>query len=58
MPISGCERREVSLPESFRLFWSVTAQPSCGRWQVTQAVLPDAEIVGSKNSSRPRSTSG
>ena len=31
MPISGCERREVSLPELFLLFWSVTAQPSCGR---------------------------
>ena len=58
IPTSGCDRREVSLPESFLLLVSVTAQPSCGRWQVTQAVFPDADSAGSKNSSRPRSTSG
>ena len=27
MPISGCDRREVSLPELLRLFASVVAQP-------------------------------
>ena len=58
IPINGCDRREVSLPESFLLLASVTAQPSCGRWQVTQAVFPDADSAGSKNNSRPRSTSG
>ena len=53
MPISGCDLRDVSLPESFRLRASVTAQPRCGKWQVAQAVLPDAESCGSKNRSRP-----
>ena len=48
MPINGCDRRAVSLPESLLLLASATAQPSCGRWQLTQAVLPDADNAGSK----------
>src|SRR5205823_3055186 len=56
-PINGCDLREVSLPESLRLLASVTAQPSWGKWQLAQLVLPEAEIRGSKNRSRPRSTS-
>src|SRR5688572_6520804 len=49
--------RDVSLPESLRLFASGTPQPSSGRWQVTHAVLPEAESAFSKKRSRPRSTS-
>src|SRR4051812_44701540 len=57
MPVSGCDLREVSLPESLRLRASVTPQPSSGKWQLAHAVLPEAEICGAKNRSRPRSTS-
>src|SRR5262245_43138919 len=56
-PSSGCDLREVSLPESLRLRASVTTQPSSGKWQLAQAVLPEAEICGSKKSSRPSATS-
>src|SRR5262249_24017263 len=56
-PISGCDLREVSLPESLRLRASLTTQPSSGKWQLAQAVLPEAEICGSRKSSQPRATS-
>src|SRR5712691_65518 len=56
-PINGCDLRDVSLPESLRLLASVTPQPSSAKWQLAQAVVPEAEMRGSKNSSRPRSTS-
>ena len=55
-PISGCDLREVSLPESLRLFASVTPQPSAGKWQLAHAVVPEAESRGSKNSARPSPT--
>src|SRR5262249_2106632 len=55
MPISVCDLREVSLPESLRLRASVTDHATFGRWQPTQADLPDADNAGSKNSSRPSS---
>jgi hypothetical protein len=57
MPMSDGDFREVSFPESLRLRGSVTAQPSSGRWQLTQAVLLEADTLGSQNSRRPRSTS-
>src|SRR3954470_14236801 len=56
-PISGCDLREVGLPESLRLRGSVTAQPRSGLWQPTQDDVPDAETRESQNSMRPRSTS-
>ena len=56
-PISGCDLREVGLPESLMGRASATTQPSAGEWQLAQAVLPDAEMRGSKNSAWPRSTS-
>ena len=55
-PISGCDLRDVSLPESLRLFASVTPQPSAGKWQLAHAVVPEAESRGSKNSARPSPT--
>src|SRR5262245_1056858 len=57
MPISVCDLRAVSLPESLVLRASSTDHATCGRWQVTQAVLPEAESCGSVNRSRPSSTS-
>src|SRR5712671_4835721 len=54
-PIRGCDFRAVGLPESLMGWGSVTTQPSSGIWQLAQAVLPDAEIRGSKKRSRPRS---
>src|ERR1700693_1714198 len=56
-PISGCDLRALGLPESLSGRASVTTQPSSGAWQPAQAVLPDAEMRVSKNSSRPRLTS-
>jgi hypothetical protein len=57
MPISGCDLREVSLPDPLRLLTSSTPQPSSAKWQLAHAVLPEAEICGEKNSSRPNSIS-
>src|SRR5262245_10592783 len=58
MLIRGCDLRDVSLPESLRLFISVVPQPRYGKWQLAHAVLPDAEIRGSQKRLRPNSTSG
>ena len=57
MPSSGCDLRDVSLPESFRLRGSMDGPADCGRWQLAHEVLPEAEARGSKNTCRPRSTS-
>src|SRR4029077_2538157 len=50
IPISGCDLRDVGLPESLMGRASVTTQPSSGAWQLAQAVFPEAEMRLSKNS--------
>jgi hypothetical protein len=43
MPTSGCDLRDVGVPESLRLRGSVTPHPRSDEWQLAQAVLPEAE---------------
>src|SRR5262245_49946142 len=57
IPISVCDLRPVSLPESLVLRASSTDHAAFGRWQERHAVLPEAESCLSENSSRPSSTS-